>query len=158
MMIEVRACAPEDAAAVSALLDQLGYKVSPTHAVEQVQELGKTGSDPIFLAVEDGQALGLVALHICRMLQYAAPVMRVTALVVDSRARRRAVGNRLMQHAEELAAAAGCEAVELTSAVGRAEAHAFYRSIGYEPNSLRFRKMLGGPGRGSIAQDRGGPA
>jgi len=37
----------------------------------------------------------------------------------------------------------GCEFVELTSALNRAEAHAFYRDLGFEPNSLRFRKSLG---------------
>ena len=68
--------------------------------------------------------------------------MRVTALVVDCRARRRGIGKLLMDRAESLASTAGCEIVELTSAATRAEAHAFYRSIGYEPNSLRFRKVL----------------
>jgi GNAT superfamily N-acetyltransferase len=142
MTIEIRTCLPEDATTVSALLGELGYQVSARRVAEHIRQLSLTGSDPIFLAVVDGQVLGLIALHICRMLQYAASVMRVTALVVDSRARRRGVGKRLMKHAEHVAAAAGCEAVELTSAMGRAEAHAFYRSIGYEPNSLRFRKML----------------
>ena len=141
-MIQIRACTPEDATAVSPLLDELGYKVSASQAAEHIRQLAQTGSDPIFLAVADGQALGLMALHICRMLQYAAPVMRVTVLVVGGQARRRGVGKRLMAHAEHLAAAAGCEAVELTSAMGREEAHAFYRSIGYEANSLRFRKAL----------------
>ena len=82
------------------------------------------------------------------MQDNAAPVMRVTALVVDGRARGRGVGKRLMEHAEHLAAAAGCGAVELTSAVGRVEAHAFYCSIGYEANSVRFRKALDGPRSG----------
>lgn len=144
-MIQIRACALEDAAAVSVLLGELGYTVSVGQAAEHIRQLGGTGSDPVFLAVADGRVLGLAALHICRMLQYAAPVMRVTALVVDSRARRRGVGKRLMEHAEHVAAAAGCEAVELTSAMGRVEAHAFYRSIGYEANSLRFRKALAAP-------------
>jgi GNAT superfamily N-acetyltransferase len=135
-MIQIRACTPEDATAVSALLNQLGYKVSVSQAAEHIRE------------VADGQALGLMALHICRMLQYTAPVMRVTVLVVDGQARRRGIGKRLMEHAEHLAAAAGCEAVELTSVMGRAEAHAFYRSIGYEANSLRFRKALDRPRSG----------
>ena len=69
--------------------------------------------------------------------------MRVTALVVHRRARRRGVGRSLMEDAEQMGSAAGCEFVELTSAMNRAEAHAFYRSIGYESNSLRFRKLLG---------------
>jgi GNAT superfamily N-acetyltransferase len=143
-MIRIRACGAEDAAAVSALLGELGYEISVRQAVKHIWELGKTGSDPIFLAVVDGQVLGLVALHICRMLQYATPVMRVTALVVDGRARRRSIGQRLMLHAERLAAAAGCGAVELTSAVERVDAHAFYRSLGYDATSLRFRKTLTG--------------
>jgi GNAT superfamily N-acetyltransferase len=141
-MMEIRACTPDDSAAVSTLLGELGYIVSIRQAAEQVAELSKTGADPIFLALADGQVLGLLALHLCRMLQYPNPIARVTALVVDRRARRRGVGKLLMQHAEQVGSAAGCEFVELTSAMDRAEAHAFYRSIGYEPNSLRFRKPL----------------
>src|SRR5215469_16850820 len=109
-MIQIRACTPEDATAVSALMNQLRYKVSVSQAAEHILQLAQTGSDPIFLEVADGQALGLMALHICRMLQYTAPVMRVTVLVVDGQARRRGIGKRLMEHAEHLAAAAGCEA------------------------------------------------
>jgi ribosomal protein S18 acetylase RimI-like enzyme len=76
------------------------------------------------------------------MLQHATPVVRVTVLVVSRQARRRGVGKLLMERVEQIGSAAGCEFVELTSAMDRAEAHAFYRSIGYEPNSLRFRKPL----------------
>ena len=67
--------------------------------------------------------------------------MRITALVVGRNARRHGVGRLLMRHAEQMAVAQGCEFVELTSAADRADAHAFYRSIGYEVNSLRFRKL-----------------
>ncbi len=141
-MIEVRACTPDDAVAVSALLGELGYTVAMQQAKDGVLELSKTGADPIFLALADDQVLGLLASHLCRMLQYPNPVLRVTALVVDRRARRRGVGKLLMEHAEQIAFAAGCEFVELTSAMDRKEAHAFYRGIGYEPNSLRFRKPL----------------
>jgi predicted N-acetyltransferase YhbS len=141
-MVEIRTSTPEDAVAVSHLLEQLGYVVEPQRAAERIRRLGETGVDPILLAVADGQVLGLIAVHLTQMLQYQAPVMRVTALIVDCHARRRGIGKLLMERAEHLAAAAGCEFVELTSALGRTEAHDFYRSIGYEPNSLRFRKIL----------------
>ncbi|HEY1430576.1 MAG TPA: GNAT family N-acetyltransferase [Stellaceae bacterium] len=143
-MIEIRPCTSDDGVAVSTLLGELGYAVSIRQATEQVVELSKTRADPIFLALADGQVLGLLALHLCRMLQYASPIVRVTALVVDQRARHRGVGKLLMEHAEQMGSAAGCEFVELTSAMDRAEAHAFYLSIGYKPNSLRFRKSLVG--------------
>jgi GNAT superfamily N-acetyltransferase len=139
-MIEIRACAVEDAVAVSALLGELGYVIAVPQVSEHIRQLAGTGSDPIFLAVADGQIVGLIASHLCQMLQYERPVMRVTALVVDRRARRRGVAKRLIEHAEQIACATGCEFIELTSAMGRAEAHAFYRHIGYEPNSLRFSK------------------
>ena len=50
-MIEIRACTPDDAAAVTTLLSDLGYTVPIRQATENIQELGKTGADPIFVAV-----------------------------------------------------------------------------------------------------------
>ena len=141
-MIQIRACTPADAEAVSGLLKQLGYRLGPGPAAERIRQLGETGADAIFLVIADGGALGVVATHRCRMVQYDKPVVRVTALVVDSRARRRGIGKQLMRHAEAVAAATGCEFIELTSAADRADAHAFYRAIG-----LRFRKSLAGPGQ-----------
>jgi GNAT superfamily N-acetyltransferase len=145
-MTQIRACAPDDAETVSCLLGQLGYRVEPGPAAERIRQLAETEADPIFLAVADGQVVGVVATHRCRMVQYEKPVLRVTALVVDGRARRRGIGKMLMRRAESLAAATGCEFIELTSAADRADAHAFYRAIGYEANSVRFRKALTGPG------------
>jgi GNAT superfamily N-acetyltransferase len=144
-MTQIRATTPEDANAVSALLGELGYAISPQQAAESIRQLSETESDRIFLAVSKGLVVGLVAAHLCRMLQYDKPVLRVTALVVGQQARRRGAGKLLMEHAERFAAARGCGFVELTSAMGRVDAHAFYRSIGYEANSLRFRRSLTAP-------------
>jgi GNAT superfamily N-acetyltransferase len=142
-MIGIRLCTPADASPVAALLGELGYEVSAEAAVERLQQLSATGADPTFLACENDQPLGLIGLHRCRMLQYAKPVMRITALVVDCRSRRRGIGRLLVAHALSWADQAGCELVELTSAFDRTEAHAFYRSLGFESNSLRFRKSRG---------------
>jgi GNAT superfamily N-acetyltransferase len=141
-VIEVRPCTPEDGAVVSALLGELGYEVSCQAAAERVRRLDETGSDPTFIAGEDGRPLGLIALHCCHMIQYRTPIARITALVVDQRARRRGIGRLLIDRALRWAMQRGCEFVELTSALNRAEAHAFYRDLGFEPNSLRFRKPL----------------
>jgi GNAT superfamily N-acetyltransferase len=141
-MIEVRACMPEDAADVSALLRELGYQMSSEVAAEQLRRLNETGLDPTFIAGENGQPLGLIAVHRCHMIQYQTPVARITALVVDQRVRRRGIGRLLIDHAMRWAQQRDCEFIELTSALNRAEAHAFYRDLGFEQNSLRFRKSL----------------
>jgi GNAT superfamily N-acetyltransferase len=143
-MIEIRPCLPEDAADVSALLGELGYRLSFEAAAEGVRRLNETGSDPTFIAGENGRPLGLIALHRCYMIQYRAPVLRITALVVEQPARRRGVGRLLINYAMCWARQRGCEFIELTSALNRAEAHAFYRDLGFESNSLRFRKSLSG--------------
>jgi hypothetical protein len=83
-VIEVGPCTPEDAAAVSALLSELGYEVSSQAAAERLRQLNETGSDPMFLAGEDGRPLGLIALHRCHMIQYRNPVAR-SAWVVHQR-------------------------------------------------------------------------
>ena len=43
-MIEIRACTPDDAAAVTTLLSELGYTVPIRQATENIQEFGKTGA------------------------------------------------------------------------------------------------------------------
>jgi GNAT superfamily N-acetyltransferase len=141
-MIEIRRATPKDGAAVSALLDQLGYTASPVEAAERLRRLDTTGADPVFLACDGADRLGLLALHIAPMLQYARPAGRITALVVDEHNRRRGVGRLLIARAITAAEAAGCELLELTSALDRSDAHAFYRRLGFAANSLRFRKPL----------------
>jgi hypothetical protein len=67
-MIEIRACTPDDATAVSTLLSELGYTVPIRQATENIQELNKTGADSIFVAVAEDRVVGLLAAHLCRML------------------------------------------------------------------------------------------
>lgn len=143
-MIEIRPCTPGDVADVSALLNDLGYETSLEEAAERAQRLNATGSDPIFIACEDSRPLALMALHRCYMIQYRKPVARITTLIVHREARRRGIGRLLIDHALVWAEQGECELVELTSALNRTEAHAFYRDLCFEPNSLRFRKSLSG--------------
>lgn len=141
-MIEVRPATAADAAAVVRLLGQLvNREIAREEIGERLRRLSATGADPVFLACDNGVAIGLMALHFAPILHYARPALRITELVVDRRHRRRGVGRRLIAQAEHEAAAAGCEIIELTSALDRADAHAFYRSLGFEANSLRFRKL-----------------
>jgi len=77
-MIAIRRADATAAAALAVLLAQLGYAASAAAAVERLGKLDPTGRDPIFLACDGSEVLGLLALHIAPMLQYARPVARIT--------------------------------------------------------------------------------
>jgi GNAT superfamily N-acetyltransferase len=142
--LTVREAVPADSEAVAELLDELGY---PVPAREAAARLGRAGGERVLVAESGGRLLGLVAVAVAWHLPHAAPLARITALVVAGRARGRGVARRLMASAEALAAAAGCEGVELTSALrpDRAAAHRLYDSLGYERTSHRFWRPLHGP-------------
>jgi len=72
----------------------------------------------------------------------------IGGLVVDSGVRRQGVGRSLMTQAETWARAHGYSEVRLRSGLHRAEAHEFYRSIGYElaKTSHMFCKVMSADG------------
>ena len=104
--------------------------------------LAATGTDPIMLAIQDGAPLGLIALHLATMLQAMEPVARVTALVVQDQGRGAGIGRLLIDAGDELAQRAGCGILELTTAVARIDAHAFYRKLGFTNSSLSFKRLV----------------
>ena len=66
----------------------------------------------------------------------------VDDLVTDERQRSRGVGRALVQHLQDLALAAGCEATTLDSGTQRTQAHKFYFREGMVVSSFHFRKPL----------------
>ncbi|HEY7202236.1 MAG TPA: GNAT family N-acetyltransferase [Candidatus Dormibacteraeota bacterium] len=142
----VRDAEPADAAGVAALLRELGYPTSPAETARRLAR----GGERVLVAESPagpGGVVGLAALTIGWQLPHARPLARVTALVVATAARGGGVGRALMARAEALAAEAGCDGVELTSALRpeRAAAHRLYESLGYERTSARFWRPLPSP-------------
>ena len=137
-MITIRQANTNDAGAVRDLLGHLGYTFTAEAVQDRLTLHAAAGTDPVLLAVQDGVTLGLIALHLATMLQFMDPVARVTALVVQDQGRGAGVGRLLVDAGDELARRAGCRVLELTTAVARTDAHAFYRKLGFTNSSLRF--------------------
>lgn len=118
------------------LLGELGYPTAPEEAAER---LGR-GGERVLVAEVGGRPVGLLALTVGWQLPHAGPVARITALVVLPAARGRGAARTLLDRAAALAAEAGCEGVELTSALRpeREAAHRLYESAGYRRTSHRF--------------------
>ncbi|MFL6112422.1 MAG: GNAT family N-acetyltransferase [Catenulispora sp.] len=144
--LEIRPASPPDAAAINALLHELGY---PSNSEQEV--IGRLVSwserdDLLVLAAADGQRLvGVAALAVIPYFERPGNWGRVVALVVDARVRGLGIGRRLLAACEQAALARDCVSMEITSNRRRTGAHAFYRSLGYTDRcdeSARFHKNL----------------
>jgi len=142
----IRAARRADAAGIARLLDQLGYpQAGLTATADRVESWSQDPARAAFVAEADDQLLGVIAVLVCPFFERTATWCRIVALVVAATARGRGVGSALVAAAEAFAETQGCLRLEVTSAVGRRDAHAFYRARGYVDQggvSLRFLRDL----------------
>jgi GNAT superfamily N-acetyltransferase len=145
-MVEVRAAAGTDAAAIAALMTQLGYPCSDDDAAAR---LGYWLADPmsrVLVAEHGGLVIGCLSVHAVPYLERTGRWARIESLVIDEAARGTGAGRALLHTAENVARRWGCLAMEVTSARARDGAHAFYQRMGYTDvcsRSGRFLKDLG---------------
>ena len=139
---EIREARPRDAAAIAALLTELGYEVSAVDVRRRLAAMGKAG-EPALVADRDGP-IGCLSWHVTPVLHRPRPVGRITMIVVAETARGGGIGTALVEAAEARLRARGCGLLEVTSNVKRMRAHAFYQGLGFERTSYRFAKPLVG--------------
>lgn len=138
---EVRDAVPDDAASLVPLMKLLGHEVAEAGVRKRIAMLTKAGEAPL-VATIGTEIAGLCGLHRMVTVHRDAPVGRVTILVVAEASRARGIGRLMVERAETVLRAAGCELLEITSNDRLTQAHAFYRHIGYERTGMRFAKPL----------------
>ncbi|HEX8216193.1 MAG TPA: GNAT family N-acetyltransferase, partial [Allosphingosinicella sp.] len=134
--LTVREAKPIDADAIASLL---GLPLAEIKGA--LRQLVQSGEAP-FVA-EQGGLIGCAAWHVLPTLHRGA-VGRVTFLMVAQEARRRGVGAMLMEAVEARLAERGCALFEAVSDIDLANAHGFFRKLGYQRSSYRFAKKAGG--------------
>lgn len=137
----IRRATLTDADAVAQLLTQLGHSTTPDQLHARWPAFTAAGNIAL-VAANDACLLGLATLHVMHVLHRPAPVGRITALVVDERARGTGLGRALVAAAEDELRRHGCGLVEVTSNDRLTDAHAFYGHLGYARTSVRFVRAL----------------
>lgn len=138
----LRDASPDDADTVAALLTELGH---PTEAVDIPKRLPSVLAEggAVKLAVGDNaMPVGLLVLSKHWGLHASGPIACIAALVVTASARRRGVGKVFVDYAQEWGRSQGCSRLTVTSAEHRADAHAFYPSMGMPYTGRRFSVAL----------------
>jgi GNAT superfamily N-acetyltransferase len=140
----IRDARPADAEAIAGLLGELGY---PAEAAQVERRLERIAGDPSsrLLVVEvDGEVAGLGGLHVLPIVEHDDVDCLLIAMVVGAEHRRQGIGTELVRAVEREASSRGCRRVVLGSADRRADAHAFYESLGFEATGRRYVKALSG--------------
>ena len=139
--LRVREAKKSDAHQLAALFALLEHQIEPKSVAANLKALEKAG-EPVIVAARGKQLLGACGIHRTLNPHRDQPVGRITILVVAEHARDQGIGRLLVAEAERRLAGFGCGLIEVTSNDRLAEAHAFYRHLGYERTSMRFAKTL----------------
>ena len=141
-MITIRPAETRDATALALLLEVLSYTVSPQDLPARLQRFRSQGNGDVLVAEQNGEVVAFAALEITYPIHHAEPVGHLSAFAVARSARRKGIGAQLLSAVESAARAAGCRRMVVTSAEGRADAHAFYQAAGWPQTGRRFVKQM----------------
>ena len=108
---------------------RVGRVIADTHTRALVAESGDT-------------VIGLATVQARHMLNHDHPIAQLTLLVVDEANRVHGVGRALVNAAEAWAREQGCHRLVVTTALKRADAHAFYERLEFQHTGRRYGKDL----------------
>jgi GNAT superfamily N-acetyltransferase len=133
--IEVRLLAADDFPAACRLLTELGRPAVTAETegrIQKVLERHLASPDTTSLiALRDGQAIGLLSLHIRERLSQPAPEAWIPDFVVTANEQGHGVAQALMNRAIEIARQRGCYRIALESHYHRHRAYRFYAREGF---------------------------
>ena len=138
----VRTAVPDDAPALCALLEALGYDPPDEQAMTRKISAYQEDSYQLLVAVEKDIVAGFISMHWFDIFHSTGLIGRITALCVSEGYRGQGVGSTLMNEAERFLADQGCSDVEVTTHMRRTRTHEFYLQLGYTEDSKRYRKKL----------------
>ena len=121
-----------DAAELARLSAQLGYPQSADAFERRLRRLLISADHPVIVATDDdARLLGFIAIERRLMLETGERV-EIVGLVVDESARRRGIGQSLVDAALDWARGIGIGEVMVRSNVARDQSHPFYEGAGFE--------------------------
>ena len=126
----IRPATSADAAAISALLPDLGYEATPEDVARRIERLYQRPENCVFVAHTGELLAGLCHVQGVPLLA-SDGYAEVQALVVAASLQRSGVGSKLLHAAVAWSSENGYKRVRLRSGLHREEAHLFYESQGF---------------------------
>jgi GNAT superfamily N-acetyltransferase len=102
-----------------------------------------SGNDDLYVAEMGGEVVGTFQTTlIVTMTGRGVATLRIEAVQTRADMRGKGIGERMMRFAIEKGRQAGVRVVHLTSNLKRADAHRFYRRLGFEQSHAGFKMNL----------------
>ncbi|WJE54760.1 GNAT family N-acetyltransferase [Bacillus cereus] len=141
MKSHIRKVTVNDIEALCSLTKEIkGSDISNADMQNRLQFVEMSPFDFLYVYEEDNVIFGFLGFRIRENLEDVTRYGEISIISVDSTARRKGVGQILMDYAEQLAKKHNCIGTWLVSGTKRKEAHPFYKKLGYEVNGYRFVK------------------
>ena len=150
-MLEVRKATGEDEEKIFRLIRELADAVGFAEQAPLIDigiwsaTLKKmlTSPDWVFLiALEDGDALGLVLFFVRPTLTTGMNRATITEMIVTEAARGKGVGRSLVEEAKRQALQMGCSILAVSTELDNAGATGFYRKMGFSEERTYFEAQL----------------
>ena len=121
--------------------DLIGHPLSDEDVINRITYVQNSPIDSLFVYDLDNKITGLMAFRIRENIEENTRYGEISVIVVQSESRKKGIGKKLMEYAEQLAHEKGCIGTWLVSGFGREElAHTFYKELGYTITGSRFVK------------------
>jgi len=121
----------EDAPAINALSQQLGYPLSPEQTLQNMNAVIENKDHDAFVAIYENKVIGWIGLAYSIQIEMP-PYCEIRGLVVDDHYRNHGVGKMLIEKAKQWAKEKGNDKLRLRCNVTRTEVHLFYRHLGFK--------------------------
>ncbi len=142
--VSVRKACPQDGSAIARFCrEALGYSCTEDEVTCRLTALLSKDTEMIVVAEADGQTVGFAHAGEYRLL-YQPFMMNLMGIAVDTAYRGMGIGRAMLSAIEEHARERGAVGVRVISGIGREDAHAFYRAVGYADTgeSKKFFKKV----------------
>ncbi|MEW6554435.1 MAG: GNAT family N-acetyltransferase [Actinomycetota bacterium] len=150
-MLEIKKAAIEDEEKIFRLIRELADAVGFAEQAPLIdigiwsKTLERMLSSPdwvFLLALEDGEALGLVLFYIRPTLTTGMNKAIITEMIVTERARGRGAGKGLIEEAKKRALQRGCSIMAVATDLDNAGATGFYKKMGFTHERMYFEAQL----------------
>ena len=138
MEIRIRKARLDDAEAIALLSKDLGYEPHKDEIVRKLQKFELNPGEEIFVA-EFEKVVGWMHISLVEPLE-SDPFAEIRGIVVAEEYRRKGIGTKLIQSAEEWTRRKNCKKIRIRTNIKREDTRKYYRNLNF--TSLKLQEVF----------------